>query len=1029
MSDWYLARKGVQFGPYTWEQLQRIAREGGLAAEDLLYSGELGEWTPAGQVAGLFGEKTIPPAEKKPAAAVSETGGEPAESTTGVSNQWYIIRRGISIGPYDWERILLFARQGELSSGDQLMHETGGQRAAVSSFPELAALLSQSPPGASRPGPVKKRKMVTLGLVGGAVILIAALAIMQPRSTDPPTAGSGAAVSGELAPLSADGEFAFGTARQDYYSPEIFEPYPDTESSFGTRTGTLSPESPAFQHEGVGIQLSSSFIEEGEEIGVEVTKMVAPAPIEGAKVNAYSFNLDKGSEYAGSYTITIPYSSDFDPGKGIIGAGYYNPERRQWDPVIHEMDEENNRIIITTDHLSTFSGIEVVIDENRPRHARLVTDWYFDIAASTIAYRYRQEYGAMLENVFKNNMEPGPQSIDVGRKVLVDWLDASGAILTLEGVAYSSEFLSNLSNKLGHLGTAMALYELANNYMEGEDQVMAINAFKTTAGFMIGKYGIKALQVSFIAVTAIDYSLNQLAEQLITAKTDEWEKAYRLYYQENHVRSMADWLGIIREIVSYAESPRQYKALIEGELERYASLFWKDEINHYHYMAKAKNGFTGITGGVSGLNEEMRSKISGKYKSELLYYLEPAFRQVEEELKQQQFADYVGEFRTVKKELNRTVILEIKETALLGEYQYAGYRARFAPLAEGVDPRMWTGRLDENGYLRGSFTVMSHLLDGAPHQLELYGSAEQLKAGTPEKVIDFEIDVPRTLINIEGVRVLIEGDREVLYELELGEREKTHHFSAVAVPEDSYRFVWDFGDGSRGKEDRGPGEKSTGSYTYENLSGSVTFEPRVELYDTAGELLATDSILIRFETLNDVTVDDVKEEDKVVEEAVEEDSGRYQPVEPERDRPDPDPYTGVWKLTVHRERIVTESLTESGRERLTELRQNTLWSETKHLFLLPEPGPEAGKLLDYYEQLRIQGEPLAPDRVRWGFNRREDGYIFQISYKSGPEWWFFHATTVEDNFLSGSLYTTHDTYSQDGAFVEGSFSATRISLD
>src|SRR6478609_1068429 len=54
MNEWYYARGGQQSGPVTFPALAALARSGGLAATDLVWISSMKDWTPAGQVPGLF---------------------------------------------------------------------------------------------------------------------------------------------------------------------------------------------------------------------------------------------------------------------------------------------------------------------------------------------------------------------------------------------------------------------------------------------------------------------------------------------------------------------------------------------------------------------------------------------------------------------------------------------------------------------------------------------------------------------------------------------------------------------------------------------------------------------------------------------------------------------------------------------------------------------------------------------------------------------------------------------------------------
>ncbi len=55
MMEWYYAREGQQFGPVAFEKLGELARDGNLdATKDLVWHASMAEWTPAGQVPGIF---------------------------------------------------------------------------------------------------------------------------------------------------------------------------------------------------------------------------------------------------------------------------------------------------------------------------------------------------------------------------------------------------------------------------------------------------------------------------------------------------------------------------------------------------------------------------------------------------------------------------------------------------------------------------------------------------------------------------------------------------------------------------------------------------------------------------------------------------------------------------------------------------------------------------------------------------------------------------------------------------------------
>ncbi len=53
-AKWYYGNAGQCLGPVSIEEIRRLAASDQLRAEDLVWRKGLTEWTPAGQVVGLF---------------------------------------------------------------------------------------------------------------------------------------------------------------------------------------------------------------------------------------------------------------------------------------------------------------------------------------------------------------------------------------------------------------------------------------------------------------------------------------------------------------------------------------------------------------------------------------------------------------------------------------------------------------------------------------------------------------------------------------------------------------------------------------------------------------------------------------------------------------------------------------------------------------------------------------------------------------------------------------------------------------
>ena len=54
MADWYYVKNEQQCGPVPREKLQQLLAAGQIGRQDLVWTGTMAEWTPAGKVPGLI---------------------------------------------------------------------------------------------------------------------------------------------------------------------------------------------------------------------------------------------------------------------------------------------------------------------------------------------------------------------------------------------------------------------------------------------------------------------------------------------------------------------------------------------------------------------------------------------------------------------------------------------------------------------------------------------------------------------------------------------------------------------------------------------------------------------------------------------------------------------------------------------------------------------------------------------------------------------------------------------------------------
>ncbi len=528
------------------------------------------------------------------------------------------------------------------------------------------------------------------------------------------------------------GEIEYAEKKEDTYlfgihtEKENFEiEYLDYEEKI-----SLDAENNTFEDK-VYFEMSSLF---NDEIELTVKKVKVPAPFTDAEVIAYAFSTDV--EVEGAMIIKIPYNGE------DVGAGYYNEETKKWEPVMYSIDEENQQVVITTNHLSIYGSFTI---RNEGTRFAMIESGLFE--ADDFLSQFRDSYQAVAKEAIANQMTPGGKAYDLGKGIIDNWMDASGALLTFEGIAYSSSYLSDLSDIMGNVGSAMVLAQIAIDYHRGDELTMAVNTWKSAVNYAVSTWGTKALQVSFVGVTAIDYALNQLADDMIQGRQDLWYKAYMKYYSENNQRSGRDWYNRIKELQEYANGPAQFERLLENELDNYTYLFWResDDVLAFYQSDVMKQGFTG--GG--GLNDNLKTTIANEHKTHLLHqYLVPIFRQVERDLQLEMYQEYQSYLNELRTSLNQFVNFEVIDES--EETDYANYIVQIAPLGENANPQQWRGRLNNEGTLKASFTVFGHLSSGAPHQIELYRNVRDYQNEEPTLVVDFILDVPHTIVYIDA---------------------------------------------------------------------------------------------------------------------------------------------------------------------------------------------------------------------------------------------------------------------------------------
>ncbi len=507
-----------------------------------------------------------------------------------------------------------------------------------------------------------------------------------------------------------------------------------TEKDYKVRaqTAKVTEEQPAASFDGAVIDFGIFNIDGEQEVSCK-TLPVKEDKQSGVRVAAYDFTLSGKSTFDDVVTITLPYSSAYD--QDSVGARYYNEQTAEWESVPYEVDAQNNTVRIFTTHLSTYGVFEV---DNEKSRAAYITHVYR--SAQTIPPELAK---AILEE-YTQTGSPGPSAFEAGLEIANSISGISSAYLTTTtlGGAYGSALRQQFNQLSTHAGVALAVVQLASDIYTGkEDRETATNLTRNIIFSGVSLAGTAAMQLAFVGVYVIDYSLTSFAKAAVQTKLENIDRVYRYYNENENARSLKEWRSIFIDIYDQNRNdPNRAKELMDEAIDSYCDAFWNypnlDEI-------------AGVAGysNLSWPSPTDITLLTRNYKHDLIDRLYPVFTSLRNYVVQQINEEYNKRLDSLKRFLNQRVDIIVTEKLEKDQKsQYAGYTVRFAPLAGDADPKYWTGKLGKDGSISTFFTLLGHLQCGSPDRIELYAPGDIPGVDSPILTVPFEVELPKTTV-------------------------------------------------------------------------------------------------------------------------------------------------------------------------------------------------------------------------------------------------------------------------------------------
>ncbi len=533
------------------------------------------------------------------------------------------------------------------------------------------------------------------------------------------------------------------------------------KKSISEQTATVNAEKPFAEFGKVKLDFGPFNIDKPKEVSV---KQFPDNIIDNeCKIVTYDISL-KGTKQLDDYmTITLPYDKNFIKKGSVedcVVAQYFNEKTGQWEPVLFEIDTKEKVVHIETDHLSKY-GVFTIKNDTK-RHAYVsgfyIPERYFKADKDELHLE-------VIDKYYSGGRSLGEEALSQGLNFWGQFAGHSGAainMLTLGG-NFSTKFIDKLNDKFKNAGYAFSAIQLTYDLWRGDQKSAAINLTKNLMSQMVAEINSTSLNLAFVGVYFIDYSLTKFGNAAMASRYEELFKVYDYYNktQNSHQRTLKEWRRFFIETEKEnLKNPQEASDLIMEEIDAYAREFIEavglgtNNENTMEFNALA--GEAGIKS-VAWPNPDDVSKIQQEGKQQLIDKLYPVFASLNHFRINKMKEQLNKECTEIQKIMNTVVPITITEDLDKGEKpEYANHIVCIRPLNNDADKKQWTGKLNKKGSIKTSFTIIGYVLAGEPDRVEVYDPED-----TPDD--DEPILVKKFTINEKGVVVFIgdENDEQV----------------------------------------------------------------------------------------------------------------------------------------------------------------------------------------------------------------------------------------------------------------------------
>lgn len=275
---------------------------------------------------------------------------------------------------------------------------------------------------------------------------------------------------------------------------------------------------------------------------------------------------------------------------------------------------------------------------------------------------YRYEIEKYVRNKFKWNVPKSGVSDEEIRIAaeMAGWsafnqnFGIYGASATIMEECLGAAFLNSTNSALGEVGGALVLIQLVFDVASGDYKAANINFGKGTLGYVIGKWGTRAMKIGAAGAVAIELFLTAVASKWYQMHDDAYYLALNRYFTRWSIdkRDVGEWLRVFNS--GEIKTPDDILKIVDEYVDKHIGsqdfiLFLGGEKDYAETAVALDSGRYG----------KFKKHFKDYVKNVLIFpYIEALFNKLNEDNIERQAGKIIENFESVAEDLNKEYTID-----------------------------------------------------------------------------------------------------------------------------------------------------------------------------------------------------------------------------------------------------------------------------------------------------------------------------------------------------------------------------------